>query len=57
MDGQGSLKYFIIFCDLFLKINLYWSTLALVVKHPPADAGDVRDRGSVPGRVHRVGHD
>ena len=25
------------------------SQLALVVKNPPANAGDIRDRGSVPG--------
>ena len=27
----------------------YYSQLALVVKNPPANAGDVRDAGSIPG--------
>ena len=32
--------------------------MALVVKNPPANAGDVRDAGSIPGsgRVPREGH-
>ena len=35
------------------------SQVALVVKNPPASAGDVRDAGSVPGlgRFSRGGHD
>ena len=34
------------------------SSVALVVKNPPANAGDIRDLGSIPGsgRVPGVGH-
>ena len=31
------------------KVNKTTSQVALVVKNPPANAGDVRDTGSVPG--------
>ena len=31
------------------KVNKRTSQVALVVKNPPANAGDVRDTGSVPG--------
>ena len=41
------------FNSLFLKIlHIYLvgtSQVALVVKNPPANAGDIRDRGSIPG--------
>ena len=32
-----------------LKLKLLMTQVALVVKNPPADAGDVRDTGSIPG--------
>ena len=32
-----------------LYIHVRASQLALVVKHPPASAGDIRDVGSIPG--------
>ena len=34
------------------------SQVALVVKNPPADVGDIRDAGLIPesGRSHRGGH-
>ena len=31
------------------KVNKRASQLALVVKNPPANAGDLRDTGSIPG--------
>ena len=47
--------------DLFmLDMCLYGaSQVALVVKNPPANAGDIRDMGSVPGlgRSPGRGHD
>ena len=41
-----------------LKVETRASTMALVVKNPPANAGDPRDRGSIPGsgRSHGVGN-
>ena len=30
-------------------------TLVLVVKNPPANAGDVRDKGSIPGSIRSTG--
>ena len=35
-----------------------WAQLALVVKNPPANAGDIRDAGSIPesGRSPAGGH-
>jgi len=30
-------------------MNLYWFRLALVVKNPPANAGDIRDVALIPG--------
>ena len=32
------------------NLLIYWaSQVALVVKNPPTNAGDVRDKGSIPG--------
>ena len=31
------------------KVNKRASQVALVVKNPPANAGDLRDMGSIPG--------
>ena len=47
--------------DWILKCSVYIpgaSQIALVVKKVPANAGDIRDAGSVPGsgRSHRGGH-
>ena len=38
-------QIFIIVCNLLL----WASRVALVVKNPPANAGDIRDSGSIPG--------
>ena len=35
--------------DLLYYVNNGPSQLALVVKNPPASAGDIRDAGSIPG--------
>ena len=39
-------------------MNFGASQMALVVKNPPASAGDIRDTGSIPklGRSHREGN-
>ena len=36
--------------NVFLKVGLGDSQEALVVKNPPANAGDTRDAGSMPGQ-------
>ena len=34
----------------YFSVALYWaSQVALVVKNPPANAGDIRDAGLIPG--------
>ena len=33
----------------------YWFFLALMVKNPPTDAGDLRDMGSIPGSERSPG--
>ena len=34
----------------YFSVALYWaSQVALVVKNPPASAGDIRDAGLIPG--------
>ena len=36
-----------------LPRGMSWASLvALVVKNPPANAGDIRDAGSIPGQEH-----
>ena len=42
-----------------MYICIWTSQVALVVKNPPANAGDVRDVGSIPGlgRAPGGGHD
>ena len=32
-----------------MRLNHWTSQMALVVKNPPANAGDIRDTGSIPG--------
>ena len=40
----------LLFTELFRSIIVFWAShVVLVVKNPPANAGDVRDVGSVPG--------
>ena len=47
-------------CDFFLhaRVNLWASQVALVVKNPPINAGDIRDMGLIPGlrRYPEGGH-
>ena len=36
--------------DIAIGVDTYWaSQVALVIKNPPASAGDIRDGGSIPG--------
>ena len=52
--------FFLVFIYLVAQAALSWaSQIVLVVKNPPANAGDIRDVGSIPGLgrspgVHRV---
>ena len=46
----GARKYSSLAC-----IKLGTSQVVLVVKNPPANAGDIRDAGSVPGREDSPG--
>ena len=44
----------------YISVALYWtSQVVLVVKNPPANAGDIRDAGWIPalGRSPGGGHD
>ena len=42
--------FFLIFIYLLAQAGLSWaSQVVLVVKSPPANAGDTRDAGSIPG--------
>ena len=44
-------------CIIFIKLyNVHWaSQVTLVVKNPPANAGDIRDVGSISGPVRSPG--
>ena len=51
LGGQVRLSLPLAGAQLRLKMNLFLSSLqvVLVVKNPPANAGDLRDAGSIPG--------
>ena len=51
LGGQVHLSLPLAGAQLRLKMNLFLSSLqvVLVVKNPPANAGDLRDAGSIPG--------
>ena len=44
--GVGLLHHTVV---LFLVVFFFSTSLLLVVKNPPANAGDIRDIGSIPG--------
>ena len=47
-----------IFFFFYFSLDSWGSQVALVVKNPPVNAGDVRDAGSIPGlgRSHGEGN-
>ena len=57
--NKGLLGYYTFFI-LYIQCLLYQgaSQVALMVKNPPANAGDIRDAGSIPtlGRSPEAGH-
>ena len=48
-------KYNYIYIFTYTCIYTWTSQLVLVVKNPPAKAGDVRDAGSIPGSGRSLG--
>ena len=45
-----------LFCVIWCLVTAAWaSRVALVVKNPPSNAGDVRDMGSIPGSGRSTG--
>ena len=44
---ENVMNIFFVFFSFIFSFWAYW--LALVVKNPPGDAGDIRDTGSIPG--------
>ena len=54
-------KHILLICVIFFlhaRVNLWASQVALVVKNPPINAGDIRDMGLIPGlrRYPEGGH-
>ena len=45
--------------NIYLYDDIWASQVTLVIKRPPANAGDIRDLGLIPGseRSHGGGHD
>ena len=41
--------------DISNHIIFNWASEVVVVKNPPADAGDIRDAGSIPGSERSPG--
>ena len=56
LDHQGSPHYHYLWCaDLYFRtaagyVSMWASQVVLVVKNPPANSGDERDTGLIPGR-------
>ena len=57
MDIIGRFMFFQLFLRLNLNYDFEWaSQVALVAKNLLANAGDIRDAGSIPGRSPGGGH-
>ena len=61
MDGGFSVSAFRASCEVFFLIDPQLkraSQVALLVKNPPANVGDIKDEGSIPesGRFPGEGH-